>query len=59
MAAGSRVIGYMYWSLLDNYEWTDGYTAKFGLVGVNFKTQDRIVRPSARWLAEVIRKRSL
>jgi beta-glucosidase len=59
MAAGTKVIGYMYWSLLDNYEWTDGYTARFGLVGVNFKTQDRIVRPSARWLAEVIRKRSL
>jgi beta-glucosidase len=59
MAAGTKVVGYLYWSLLDNYEWTDGFEAKFGLIGVNFKTQDRIVRPSARWLAEVIRKRSL
>jgi beta-glucosidase len=59
MATGIPVVGYLYWSLLDNYEWTDGYTARFGLIGVNFKTQDRIVRPSARWLAEVIRKRSL
>jgi beta-glucosidase len=59
MASGIPVVGYLYWSLLDNYEWTDGFTAKFGLVGVNFKTQDRIVRPSARWLAELISKRSL
>jgi len=59
MAAGIPVIGYLYWSLLDNYEWADGYAARFGLIGVNFKTQDRIVRPSARWLADVIRKRSL
>lgn len=59
MAAGIPVIGYLYWSLLDNYEWADGYAARFGLIGVNFKTQGRIVRPSARWLADVIRKRSL
>jgi len=59
MSAGIPVAGYLYWSLLDNYEWGDGYTARFGLVGVNFATQDRLVRPSARWLAEVIQKRSL
>jgi beta-glucosidase len=59
MAAGIHVVGYLYWSLLDNYEWTDAYSARFGLIAVNFKTQDRIVRPSARWLAELIRKRSL
>ena len=59
MSAGVPVAGYLYWSLLDNYEWADGYDSKFGLVGVNFATQARIVRPSARWLAEVIAKRSL
>jgi beta-glucosidase len=59
MAAGIPVLGYLYWSLLDNYEWVDGYTAKFGLIGVRFSTQDRIVRPSARWLAQVIELRSL
>jgi len=59
MAAGIPVVGYLYWSLLDNYEWADGYDARFGLIGVNFASQDRIVRPSARWLAEVIEKRSL
>jgi beta-glucosidase len=59
MAAGVPVVGYLYWSLLDNYEWVDGFTAKFGLIGVNFKTQDRVVRPSARWLSQVIESRSL
>ena len=59
MATRIPVVGYLYWSLLDNYEWTDGYSARFGLIGVNFKTQERIVRPSGRWLAELIRKRSL
>jgi len=59
MSAGVPVAGYLYWSLLDNYEWADGYAARFGLVGVDFATQQRTVRPSAHWLAEVIRKRSL
>jgi beta-glucosidase len=59
MAAGIPVVGYLYWSLLDNYEWVDGYRARFGLIGVKFPSQDRIVRPSARWLAEVIENRSL
>ena len=59
MSAGIPVVGYLYWSLLDNYEWADGYNPKFGLIGVKFATQDRIVRPSARWLADVIEKRSL
>jgi beta-glucosidase len=59
ISAGIPVLGYLYWSLLDNFEWADGYNAKFGLVGVKFATLDRIVRPSARWLAEVIEKGSL
>ncbi|NOT32921.1 MAG: glycoside hydrolase family 1 protein [Candidatus Eisenbacteria bacterium] len=59
MEAGVPVAGYLYWSLLDNFEWADGYDAKFGLVGVNFATQQRIVRPSARWLAEVTARSSL
>ncbi len=59
MSAGVPVVGYLYWSLLDNYEWADGYNPKFGLIAVKTKSLDRIVRPSARWLAQVIDKRSL
>ena len=56
---GVPVIGYLYWSLLDNYEWADGYSARFGLVGVDFKTQKRTVRHSARLLAKLIRRNEL
>jgi len=57
---GVPVAGYLYWSLLDNYEWADGYEgARFGLIGVDFETQERTVRESARRLAEVIRANQL
>jgi beta-glucosidase len=53
------VVGYLHWSLLDNYEWADGFGARFGLIGVDFATQQRTVRNSARRLAEVIRSNQL
>ncbi len=46
IGAGVKVKGYFYWSLLDNYEWEKGFDARFGLVGVDFKTYRRTVRPS-------------
>jgi beta-glucosidase len=49
------IIGYLYWSLLDNYEWADGYRPRFGLVEVDYKTQTRTVRPSALQFAEICR----
>jgi len=55
IADGLDVRGYFHWSLLDNFEWAHGYRLKFGLVGVDRTTQARTVKPSARWLAEVIR----
>ena len=52
---GIPVIGYLYWSLLDNFEWAEGYTPRFGLIEVNYETQQRTVRPSALKMAELIR----
>ncbi|MCL4425092.1 MAG: glycoside hydrolase family 1 protein [Firmicutes bacterium] len=45
---GADVRGYFYWSLLDNFEWAEGYRARFGLLEVDFATQERMPRPSAR-----------
>ena len=59
MQEGAPVIGYLYWSLLDNYEWDEGFTPRFGLIGVDYKTQERTVRGSARKLEEIIRSGKL
>ncbi|MDD5110531.1 MAG: glycoside hydrolase family 1 protein [Patescibacteria group bacterium] len=45
--AGADVRGYFWWSLLDNFEWNLGFHPRFGLLGVNYRTQARIVRPAA------------
>ena len=56
---GVDLRGYFYWSLLDNFEWSSGYGPTFGLVAVDRATQERTVKPSARWLGEVARTNTL
>lgn len=56
LADGIDVRGYVHWSLFDNYEWMLGYRPKFGLVAVNRETQERTVKPSARYLGEIARR---
>ena len=53
--AGIPLLGYVHWSLLDNFEWARGYEMTFGLVGVDRATQRRTVRPSGRMLGRVAR----
>jgi beta-glucosidase len=50
---GVPVRGYLIWSFLDNFEWTEGYSRRFGLVYVDFESQSRIPKASARWFGEV------
>jgi beta-glucosidase len=55
VALGADVRGYFVWSLLDNFEWGSGYANRFGLVYVDYATQQRIPKASARWYADLIR----
>jgi beta-glucosidase len=47
--SGAPVNGYFVWTFLDNFEWAEGYYPKFGLVHVNFETQQRIIKDSGNW----------
>ncbi|MGN0613757.1 MAG: GH1 family beta-glucosidase [Porcipelethomonas sp.] len=51
---GAQVMGYMYWSVMDNFEWADGYDKRFGLIHVDYRTQERTLKDSAMWYKEVI-----
>ena len=53
MEQGVPVIGYLYWSLLDNFEWDKGFDPRFGLIEVDYKTQRRTVRESAKKFKQV------
>jgi beta-glucosidase len=59
LSKGVPVVGYLAWSLLDNFEWANGYAARFGLIGVDYATQKRHVRESGWRLADVIRRNEL
>lgn len=59
MAAGVDLRGYQVWSLLDNFEWGYGYSKRFGIVRVDYETQERILKDSALWLRELIATRRI
>jgi beta-glucosidase len=56
---GVDLRGYFVWSLLDNFEWSEGYAKRFGIVHVDYTTQSRVPKDSARWYSEVIRRNGL
>jgi beta-glucosidase len=59
MRRGVDLRGYLVWSLLDNFEWALGYSKRFGIVFVEYDTQRRIPKASARWYKEVIERNGL
>jgi beta-glucosidase len=56
---GYPIKGYFLWSLMDNFEWADGYSKRFGIHYVDFKTQKRTPKLSAEWYREVIARNSV
>ncbi len=54
IADGVPCIGYLLWSLLDNFEWDDGYARRFGMIYVDYETQQRTLKDSAYWYSHVI-----
>ena len=54
---GVPLTGYFAWSLLDNFEWAEGYSQRFGLVWVDFETQERILKQSALWYKSFLHSR--
>lgn len=59
ISEGADIRGYMYWSLLDNFEWAEGYAPRFGLVEVNYDTMERKIRTSAFKYAEICKTNTL
>lgn len=51
---GVDVRGYFHWSLMDNFEWAEGYKQRFGMIYVDYQTQQRVLKDSARWYQQVI-----
>jgi beta-glucosidase len=59
VAEGCPLEGYFLWSLMDNFEWADGYTKRFGIHYVDFKTQRRMPKLSALWYRELIARNTV
>lgn len=55
---GVNLYGYFIWSLVDNFEWREGFSKRFGLVYVDHAIQQRTIKDSGRWLAELIREQN-
>jgi beta-glucosidase len=59
ISSGAPLAGYFYWSLLDNFEWDRGYTQRFGIVHVDYDTQQRTPKASFAWYRDLIRRNGL
>ncbi|QFU75446.1 beta-glucosidase [Halioglobus maricola] len=56
MDHGSDITGYFVWTLIDNFEWAAGFAKRFGIIHVDHQTQERIIKGSGRWYADLIRR---
>jgi beta-glucosidase len=56
---GANLAGYFHWSLMDNFEWAQGYSQRFGMVWIDYPTQQRIPKDSFQWYRAVIARNGL
>ena len=56
---GVEALGYFHWTIMDNFEWAEGYTKRFGLIHVDFETQKRTLKDSAYWYQNLIKERKI
>jgi beta-glucosidase len=56
---GVPVKGYFHWSLIDNFEWAEGFKPRFGLYEVNYQTYERVARPSAKFYADICKNNKI
>jgi beta-glucosidase len=56
---GVKLDGYYAWSLMDNFEWARGYSKRFGLIFIDYKTQERIWKKSSVWYSDVIQNNGI
>jgi beta-glucosidase/6-phospho-beta-glucosidase/beta-galactosidase len=59
MSEGHDIRGYFHWTLTDNFEWTEGWRLRFGLIELDPATQKRTVRPSGRLYGDIVRANGL
>ena len=59
ISEGVDVKGHLYWSLMDNYEWALGISKRFGLIGVDYQTLKRTIRPSAYSYRDIIKQNAI
>jgi beta-glucosidase len=59
MHGGTQVLGYLYWTLIDNFEWTEGYNAHFGLAAVDASSQARLARPAVALFESICRSNEM
>jgi beta-glucosidase len=56
---GVNIFGYLHWSLIDNFEWAEGFWPRFGLAKIDYKTKERIIRDSAYYYSKIVRRNGI
>ncbi|MCK4895759.1 MAG: family 1 glycosylhydrolase, partial [Candidatus Heimdallarchaeota archaeon] len=56
---GADIGGFFYWGAIDNFEWNEGFEPRFGLIGIDYKTQERIIKPATKMYEKIARSNKI